>query len=853
MTREGDLALPSIPAARRFAERVAAAALPRLSAGELLAASLIHEIQHRIIRINLAPALLPVQAVARRGGAVRINRYLRMIAAEFPPEDVYSRIITPGQYLQGTHGLQHRARMLEELWLLDLAASNPALSRVKALFPEAELRSLKAFSTVLPILESVLRAGSDPAKKGLASLPDMLTAAARHAPDSLFQQLSFLKSAWGGLMPDLTERLDQALALVAEEKPPAPPPAPPAATPWRRGGKAPEGADNFSRDSGWMASLVLVAKHTHIWLRQISNRWQRPVNSLADIPDEELKRLAAQGFSGIWLVGLWERSPASLRIKRLSGDPDALASAYAINRYHVAAELGGDAALETLSRRAAAAGIRLGADMVPNHMGLDSPLVRDHPELFIQRDDRPYAGYTFNGPELSPDPTVSIRIEDHYHDRSDAAVVFRMRDREGRHRFIYHGNDGTHIPWNDTAQLDFLQKKVRDTVLDQIRNVARRVPIIRFDAAMTLTRRHFRRLWYPPPGEAGAIPSRAESALEETVFNALMPEEFWRQVVDAAAGEFSDTLLLAEAFWLMEDYFVRRLGMHRVYNSAFMHMLRNEENAAFRDYIRSIWNDNPAILSRFVNFLSTPDEETAARQFGRGDKYFAACTLLVTLPGLPMFSHGQVEGLEEKYGMEFAAPRSSEQTDEPFAHHHEAFIFPLMRQRRRFSAADDLEMYSFRTHRGDADDNVLAFSRGTGRNAMLVLVHNRYATTEGYLRDADLLPGNTLADTLRLPGSCNRDLCFRDLVSGREVIQSAADIRQRGLHFRLHAYQHHLLEYQGPVDSIKPSREADAGKLANSESMGYAEKNIEAGERVKSDGKTQRKKTEKKKPDQGRR
>ena len=31
-----------------------------------------------------------------------------------------------------------------------------------------------------------------------------------------------------------------------------------------------------------------------------------------------------------------------------------------------------------------------------------------------------------------------------------------------------------------------------------------------------------------------------------------------------------DTLLLAEAFWLMEGYFVRTLGMHRVYNSAWL-------------------------------------------------------------------------------------------------------------------------------------------------------------------------------------------------------------------------------------------------------------------------------------------
>jgi maltooligosyltrehalose synthase len=36
------------------------------------------------------------------------------------------------------------------------------------------------------------------------------------------------------------------------------------------------------------------------------------------------------------------------------------------------ADLGGEAAYENLRDRAAAAGIRLASDMVPNHMGIDS-------------------------------------------------------------------------------------------------------------------------------------------------------------------------------------------------------------------------------------------------------------------------------------------------------------------------------------------------------------------------------------------------------------------------------------------------------------------------------------------------
>ena len=142
-----------------------------------------------------------------------------------------------------------------------------------------------------------------------------------------------------------------------------------------------------------------------------------------------------------------------------------------------------------------------------------------------------------------------------------------------------------------------------------------------------------------------------------------MPEEFWREVVDRVAQEAPDTLLLAEAFWLMEGYFVRTLGMHRVYNSAFMNMLRDEENAKYRLVMKNTLEFDPEILKRYVNFMNNPDERTAVDQFGKGDKYFGVCTLMATMPGLPMFGHGQIEGFSEKYGMEFRRAYWDEQPD----------------------------------------------------------------------------------------------------------------------------------------------------------------------------------------------
>ena len=63
-------------------------------------------------------------------------------------------------------------------------------------------------------------------------------------------------------------------------------------------------------------------------------------------------------------------------------------------------------------------------------------------------------------PTCHPDERVGVVLEDHYWNDSDAAVTFKRFDRwSGDERYVYHGNDGTSFPWNDTAQLDFLQRR----------------------------------------------------------------------------------------------------------------------------------------------------------------------------------------------------------------------------------------------------------------------------------------------------------------------------------------------------------------------------------------------------------
>jgi len=72
------------------------------------------------------------------------------------------------------------------------------------------------------------------------------------------------------------------------------------------------------------------------------------------------------------------------------GNPEAASSAYSLYDYVIANDLGGEEAFEQLKHRAWQRGIRLASDMVPNHMGIYSRWVVEHPGWFLQSDYPPF-------------------------------------------------------------------------------------------------------------------------------------------------------------------------------------------------------------------------------------------------------------------------------------------------------------------------------------------------------------------------------------------------------------------------------------------------------------------------------
>ena len=815
----GSVILPNFHAARllvqKMNEKRDLISFPEqtIKAGQINAMGLIDEIFHYIVGLfrNEKNSQVMEQALDWLYGKLSkhtVDDALRKFAEDFPAITVYRHGVRLDDYLEGENtGVPNRQIVLEEMLMLWLANMNLAFSPFIELFDDSVLEKDTSYLQIIEAFHLFFDRqplfGPDD-----QNLVEMLRSPALAVPHSLSGQLEYIQEKWGYLLGPYLLRLLSSLDLIKEEE----------IAELRRmtwWGRAPaevyeflgmeEEPERFSLDLDWMPRSVLMAKNVYVWLHQLSRKYHRSINRLDQIPDEELNLLANWGVTGLWLIGVWERSLASKRIKELLGDPEAVASAYSLFDYQIASDLGGEEAFQNLKGRAWRWGIRMASDMVPNHIGIDSRWVIEHPDWFISLDYSPFPSYRFNGPDLSWHGEIGVYLEDHYFDRSDAAVVFKRVDRRsGNERYIYHGNDGTRMPWNDTAQLNYLNPEVREVVIQTILHVARKFPIIRFDAAMTLTKRHYQRLWFPEPGTGGAIPSRAEHGIPKEQFNHLMPEEFWRQVVDRVAQEAPDTLLLAEAFWLLEGYFVRTLGMHRVYNSAFMNMLKDEENAKYRSVMKNTLEFNPEVLKRFVNFMSNPDEETALTQFGKGDKYFGICTMMVTMPGLPMFAHGQIEGFNEKYGMEYRYAKWDEQPDQELIQRHEREIFPLMKRRHLFSDVKHFLLYDFFTPEGYVNENVFAFSNRADNERSLVIFHNKYESAQGWVRssvaysvktgegDERTLIQRNLGDGFDLHDDQAYFCIFRDNVDGLEYIRNNKELCQKGLYVELGAYKYHV-------------------------------------------------------------
>ena len=123
------------------------------------------------------------------------------------------------------------------------------------------------------------------------------------------------------------------------------------------------------------------------------------------------------------------------------------------------------------------------------------------------------------------------------------------------------------------------------------------------------------------------------------------------------------------------------------------------------------------------------------------------------------------------------------------------------------------------------DENVFAYSNVFNDERGLVLYHNRFADTKGWIRTSaaylDKATGDlkqkSLAEGLSLP--FEGYVIFKDYITHLEYIRSNEELWQKGMYVELGAYQHHVFIDWRFVEDERWQTINDAPNGAGVESM----------------------------------
>lgn len=362
------------------------------------------------------------------------------------------------------------------------------------------------------------------------------------------------------------------------------------------------------------ANPVVYEINTWVWLNELSTKYGRRV-TLADVPDEQIAVLLTYQTDAIWLMGVWERSPAGRQIAiahtGLQGDynralpdwtpDDVVGSPYAVRRYVVDGRLGGRDGLAQFRNRLAAAGVKLILDYVPNHVAVDHPWVFERDTVLIK-----------GAPE-----ELRARPGDFFQSQRDESGMTMTS------AVIAHGRDPYFPPWTDTAQVNAFSADARAASLETLLDLADQCDGVRCDMAMLMVNRIFDQTW---GRRGGDIPAT----------------EFWTDIIGGVRAKSPDFLFMAEVYWNMESDLIT-LGFDYCYDKHLYDYLLKEGVQRVRGHLTA----PISYQRRMVRFIENHDEARASASF-EDLRALAAAAIVLVLPGMKLFYEGQFEGRERK-------------------------------------------------------------------------------------------------------------------------------------------------------------------------------------------------------------
>jgi glycosidase len=371
--------------------------------------------------------------------------------------------------------------------------------------------------------------------------------------------------------------------------------------------------------TSWPRYPTIYEINSWVWLSELGNKARRSID-FASVPSAEWDAIADYGFDAVWLMGVWERSPAGIAIANQNNNlledfrralpdfrsEDNVGSPYCVRRYVVDRRLGGPEGLAIARKELARRKIRLLLDLVPNHVAPDHPWAREHSEYLV-------AG---NADEARDNPASFVTIDG---------------------RVFACGRDPFFPAWPDVLQLNAFQPALRQAMIDTVSSIAHQCDGVRCDMAMLLLNETFERTW---GNRAGPRP----------------PTEYWADVIPAIKRTNPDFLFIAEAYWDLE-WQLQQLGFDFCYDKRLYDRLEHDNAESVRLHLCA----DLGYQEKLLRFIENHDEPRAAATFSPARERAAALTI-ATLPGARMFHEGQADGRKIRLPV-FLGRRPDEQLD----------------------------------------------------------------------------------------------------------------------------------------------------------------------------------------------
>lgn len=471
---------------------------------------------------------------------------------------------------------------------------------------------------------------------------------------------------------------------------------------------------------------------------------------IIDVPDHVWRELASQ-YDAIWFLGAYKRSEKSREhaLKYINQYPsgttdnDVVGSAFAVTSYEPNPDIAAsweewDAFVDKLH----GFGIRVFLDYIPNHVAVDHPWLKQHPDWFVHVNKQEY--------DREPNRYIEIIADD------------------GKTYYIAHGADPFCGDWADTAQINYANPEAVEAMKQILLMLVDHCDGVRCDMASLPIEGHF-------------------------TWGRILPEnfhwwhyQFWQDVIPAAKEKAQKSgkqfELIAEAYRCEGELWKWFDGVyaHDLYKN-LVRLKTQDPPITVRDIINHLYSIM-TFSKRQVVYIENHDEELFTKVFGE-EMGRALFILLACLPNTYLLvNDSQVIGRPDRVPMQVRRVNPV-----PYDENRAAFYRRILHHRQsdlfRLGKASMVDVQSLDT------PNFIALHRELQRDGIIqgatVIVNcGREYNAEG---------------SIPMPAGAT-NIHVIDMVTGKEVPQIAQPFGDR-FYIKLGGGQSQMVTYSYSVSS----------------------------------------------------